>query len=216
MRTDLDPAAVTALQQRVVEPRTFVWVTARDRDTGDPASVGFWDGLYDVTVSVISGVTGGTASRLYYGAGSLLSVEGIGGQGGLAAQEVSVRLSQIDGQVAQAFRGYDPTQAAIEIHTGIFTPGTNTLVDNPRAIFLGFVDEVEIRTPEEGGEGYIEARCQSHSRELTRTNTDTRSDQSQRRRDENDAGMIYAGQVAEWAPFWGQFDTRGGGGNVTK
>lgn len=205
---DLPEPVLNALSARVVHPIWLVHVTGRDRDTGEPASEGFWTGQGDIAVTVQSAETGSDVVRTYRGAGSTLNVEGIGGNGQIVSQSVTVSLSQIDENVANSIRGYDPTQAKIEIHSALFIPGTINLVEAPDRAFYGFINNIEIITPEAGGLGSITCQCESHSREFTRWSTETRSDQSQRRRSPTDGFYKYTSVAAEFNPHWGQFDTR--------
>jgi len=202
----LPTAALDALQDPTTELRWMIWLTARDRSTGDPETGGFWSDLYSRTVTVVDPNTGATASRDYTGLGSLLDVQGITGASDLSAKAATVRLSQVDADVEQMIRGYDLRQAPIEIHFALFTPGTGELVANPYARFVGFVDEATIETPVENTEGGVTLRCMSHSRELTRSNSDVRSDKSQRRRNADDTGLKYVSVMGDLTLNWGKFD----------
>src|SRR5690606_38720310 len=62
---------VAALAARRLLPRDFLTITARERDTGEPVTVGFWSDLANVTALVIDPETGDPDLRAFYGAGSL-------------------------------------------------------------------------------------------------------------------------------------------------
>jgi hypothetical protein len=53
MRSDLPSGFLAALTSGRVVKRQAVWITAKDRTTGNPVSVGFWTGAMDATFNVI-------------------------------------------------------------------------------------------------------------------------------------------------------------------
>ena len=65
-----DPAELTQLQARDgLRPRLLVWIIARNRTTGAPEPVGFWNGADDQVITV------GGVDRTYHGAGGLLGMD---------------------------------------------------------------------------------------------------------------------------------------------
>lgn len=89
-------AAITGARQNGITPRTLVYVTAKNRTTGLPESVGVWSDHDDSNIPVISGITGLQETRLYYGGGALVQVSDIPRVSDLTVQTLTVDLSQID------------------------------------------------------------------------------------------------------------------------
>ena len=78
------------------------------------------------------------------------------------------------------------------------------MVAAARCRFIGTVDRCVITDPAAGGQGSIDLTLASHTRELTRINTDVASDESQQIRSAGDRFYQYVGVVAAWRLFWGQ------------
>lgn len=201
----ISTANQTALAQRALVARDFLWFVARDRATGLPATVGFWSDIENVqAVPVIDPDTGGTVTRNYYGAGGLIEIEGIPAVSTIQVQDVTIQMSQLDEMVAQAVRGYDIKQARVEIHRGLFDPVSRDLVAPALVRFVGFVNLVDIRTPRENEAGGVQITCVSHTQELLRSNPSTRSHEDQRyTRDPNDHFFVDAGVAHAWDYQWG-------------
>lgn len=196
-------AIADALAEGAIEPRDFLWFTVRDRATGDPYSEGYWSDAGDYQANVTDPTTGNTVSRLYRGAGGMISAAPIVQAANLTVQRWEIRLSSVSDRVAQLLIGYDPRRGRVEMHKGLFAPGTQTLVAPAFPEFYGFVDRVQIETPEEGGEGSVIVTCVSATQGMVRNNPAMRSDEDQRRRSATDnffEGVETAGEVAV---FWG-------------
>lgn len=194
-----------ALAARALVARDFLWIVARDRSTGNPVPVGFWSDIENVSsVPVINPDTLLTVTRSYYGAGGLISIDDIPAVSTIQVQDVRIRMSQLDEQVANAVRGYDTKQARVEIHRGLFDPISRDLVAPAVVRFVGFVNLIEIRTPEEGGDGYVDLTCTSHTQELTRSNPATRSHADQQVRQAGDDFFVDAAVVGDWEFQWGE------------
>lgn len=194
-----------ALAARALVARDFLWIVARDRSTGNPVPVGFWSDIENVSsVPVIDPDTLLTVTRPYYGAGGLISIDDIPAVSTIQVQDVRIRMSQLDEQVANAVRGYDTKQARVEIHRGLFDPISRDLVAPAVVRFVGFVNLIEIRTPEEGGDGYVDLTCTSHTQELTRSNPATRSHADQQVRQVGDDFFVDAAVVGDWEFQWGE------------
>jgi hypothetical protein len=200
----LDSAEITALQQRVIDARNFVWITGKERDSPFASyNFGFWSDGGSFTGNVVDALTGSTVSRSFAG-GGLVSVGSIPRTSDLAVRRVDVVLSAIDADAENAFRTYNIRQAPIQIYRGIFTPGTFTLVAAAKPVFVGFVDEAPVITPAEGGAAKVTLRCVSHTVELTRKNPAVRSHESQQARDPGDDFYKDVGTVGDWEVPWGQ------------
>lgn len=197
-------AVQAALAERALVARDFLWIVARDRETGDPVSVGFWSDLSSITAPVKHPDTGESVSRAFYGAAGLIQISDIPAVSNLAVQNVTIEMSQLDEEVAEAVRLYDIKQARVEIYRGLFDPNDRNLVDPAFCRFVGFVDGLQISTPSENSAGSVVLSCASHTQEMLRSNPDTRSDASQRRRNASDAFFVDAAVVGDWDHQWGK------------
>lgn len=200
----LSAEAVAALEARRLVLREFIWIVARHRETGDPVSDGYYSDDHAITCNVIDPDTGSEVERTFYGAAGYISRSAIARVSNLSVQNVAIDMSQIATRVNELLRTYDVKQARVQIFQGLLDPDTRELVAPPRAIFVGFVDKVEIVTPAEGQEGKAVLHCASHTQELTRSNPDTRSDASQRLRSETDDGFADVVNVGDWVLPWGR------------
>lgn len=174
---DLHPAlaAYLATRPEAIIVHTLIWITARDRVTGAPESIGLWSGL-DHQQFDIGGI------RTYLGAGNILGLDKITYGSGLTVRMHKFTFSAISPELEQAVRGYDVRLAPVEIHGMVIDPVYNVIVGAPWLALRGLTDELPIRTPSVGGEGGIEMQVASASRSLTRTLSLKRGDASQQRR----------------------------------
>lgn len=200
----LSSANLAALQARVLLPRDFIWFVVRDRTTGAPVTDGYWSDVGNITAEIIDPDSGGIVSRAWYGAGSLISISDIPLMSSITVQNITVTLSQVADRVNALVRTYDCKQGKVEIYRGLFDPATRIMVAPAVPRFVGTIDEAPIRTPPEGESGDVQLTCTSNTVELTRTNTDTRSDASQRLRAAPDAFFADVTVVATWQHFWGK------------
>lgn len=194
---------VAALAARRLLPRDFLTITARERDTGEPVTVGFWSDLANVSALVVDPETGEPDLRSFYGAGSLIAISDIPAIVGVSVENVTLTMSQLHDQVEQAIRLYDCKQARVEIHTGLLDPDSRKLVDPAEPVFVGFIDKIEIRTPAEGGEGAAILTCASGTQELLRNNPSTRSNADQQVRAPGDTFFVDAAVAGDWDHYWG-------------
>lgn len=192
-----------ALEANRLVPRDFVWFVARNRSTGEPVYEGLWSDIGGVTASVIDPTTGLEDERNWFGSGNLVAISDIPAVSNLTIQTVEIQLSQILDRINQLVRDYDLMQARVEIYRGWFDPTTRIMVAPAEARFVGFVDHVEILTPSENSEGGVTLTCKSHTQELTRANTDTRSNASQNVRQSGDTFYKDSATVSDWEVFWG-------------
>ena len=200
----LSAANLTALQNRILMPRDFIWFVVRDRTTGAPVTDGYWSDVGDITAQYIDPDTGGTGSRTWAGAGSLIQISDIPLVSSLTVQNITVTLSQVADRVNSLVRGYDCKQGRVEIYRGLFDPVNRAMVAPAVPRFVGTIDEAPITTPAEGEDGDVSLSCTSNTVELTRSNPDTRSDASQRLRNPADGFFTDAAVVGGWQQFWGQ------------
>lgn len=194
----------TALAARVLKRRNFIWITGYDFVTRAATSTGFWDDLGNVTASYIDVADGSTKSRAYTGAGSLITLDNIPLIGDITVRNISATLSQLNTDVLAQMRGYDLHGAPIEIHRGYFNPGTYVLADALVPRFVGFIDKCNIKDPQQGNDGSITLSLVSHTRLLTRTNPELRSDPSQQLRAAGDNFYQDTPTCGNWQIFWGE------------
>ena len=176
--------------------RHLLWIRAKNRDTAAIETMGLWDGDDDMEF-VVDGST-----RVYYGAGALLSVPDLTARTGLEVWQPEVGVSGISPEVEIALRGYDPKLAPVEIHRVFFHPDEGTLLATPQRIFKGWIDAVSIPTPEEGGEAVATITLASNSRALTRKVAVKKSDEAYKRRS-GDRIMRYADISGAVQVRWG-------------
>ncbi len=204
---------LAALQDRRLVARDFLWIVARTYDTGAAYSYGFWSDVGNISAPMVDPDTGSDVVRNFEGAGTLISVSDIPLVSNISVRNATITLSQIDEGVASLVRGYDLKQARVQIHRGLFSPVNRGLVASAFCRFVGFVDEIEIVTPSEDDAGQITLTCASHTQEMTRSNPDTRSNESQKRRSVSDNFFQDTTTVGDWEFFWGgkteKIDTAG-------
>jgi hypothetical protein len=204
MTRSLSAEVQTALQKTKLVARDFLWVIARDRTDGSPVALGAWSDVGDITASVIDPLTGGSVSRSFTGAGTLVSISDIPLVQGITVQQITVTLSQVNAAVNDFVRTYDCKQAQVQVFRGLFDTDTRELVAPATPRFSGFIDAAPITTPAEGNEGSVTFTCTSNTQELTRSNSDTSSDASQRLRSSTDNFFQDVAVVGDWQFFWGK------------
>lgn len=196
-----------ALRSRSIVFRDFLWLIPRDLATGNPAPYGFWSDAGDISAQVINPLTGVAVTRNFEGAGALVSISDIPAVSNLTVQNVTIVMSQLNADSQAVVRGYDLKQGRVEVYSGYFDPNTRLLLEPAFCRFQGFVDYVDLKTPKEGEVGSLTLTCTSHTSELTRTNADKRSHDSQLARVEGDGFFKDVAGVAEWNVDWGQQGT---------
>lgn len=204
MSRNISVTNLSALQANKLVARDFLRIIARDRDTGAPIAVNFWSDVGNVSAQVISPNTGLATSYDFYGSGTLIHIDDIALVSNLSVQRLNIRLSQLNDQVNQAVREYDCKQAVVEVYRGLFNTTTRAMVAPAYNIFVGFVDVIEITTPSENSEGSVILTCVSHTQEMTRSNPDTRSHESQILRSPTDNFFADVSTIGERELFWGK------------
>lgn len=182
----------------------LMWITAKDRSTGDPESVGLWNDVGRRAFDVIDALTGNTVSRTFYGSGSLIRIEALVQSADLTIQGLSVDLSAIDDRVELALRQYDARLAPVQIYRLLLNKDTHAPVFAARAMFVGMVDLAPITTPRAGGEGGVKLTLVSQMAELTRSNPAMRSHESQQERASGDNFYKRVHQMPKRPIFWGR------------
>lgn len=183
-----------AIAHRALMLRLFIWCEARNPDTGNPDPRGFWTDIGDVE----------HGGRTYIGSGNVISVSSLGASGSLTIPGIEITLSGIADPTNILVRGKEIAQAPVEVLIGLFDPDTHTIIPPLVRYFTGFLDDVEIRTPEPGGDSVIVFTCESTSRALTRKSYATRSDASHSLRDPNDPSFKYVNLQRNKPLYFGQ------------
>jgi hypothetical protein len=193
-----------ALSARALVARDFLWVVARDRVTGNPVTDGAWSDVGTLTAAIIDPDIGAPVERTWSGQGTLISISDVQMLSNITVRRVTITLSQISDRAMQLVHGYDCKQARVEVYRGLFDPSSRRLVAPAPARFVGFVDTINIKTPTENDVGGVVLDCTSHTQEMTRSNPDTRSHESQILRHAGDSFFKDAPVVGEWELFWGK------------
>lgn len=202
MRTE-DPAIVSAIAAGRLMTRNAIRVTARDRATGLDHTQGFWADRESLDLSVIDGTTGDTITETFIAAGGLIGVSDIPLTSDITIRKVTVTISPLSDEANQYLRGYDLRLAPIQAWRIVFDPATRLPVGVPRPRLVGIVEEAPITIPKVGGDAAKAAlSCVSHTVELTRTNPDVRSDESQQRRN-GDRLFQYVAVMGQLTIPWG-------------
>lgn len=191
------PAAIAARRAARVSTHVenLVWVTAKNRSTGAAETLGLWTGVDHQNFTIAGQV------RAYFGAGAVLQVPDIQATVGLEVRRYSIGLSAISPEVEMLIRGYDPKFAPVEIHRAEFDDDGNLLAE-PERIFKGLVDGTPIITPAIGGEATATLDVVSNAVMLTRWAGVTKSDQVQRKR-QDDRFRKYGSIAAKVPIVWG-------------
>lgn len=200
---NISPQNQALLEKNAIMARDFIWFTVRNRQTNAPISEGIWSGTENVNAMIREPDLQTVVTRSFTGAGTLVQVDDIPMTSNLSVQTVTIDASQVQGDIERIVRDYDCQQGRVEIYRGLFDVGTGKQLDAAECRFIGFIDEIEIETPSEGGAGAVRFNCVSHTQEITRANSETRSTAYQYLRQSNDDFFKDADTVTEWEVFWG-------------
>lgn len=192
------------LQGRRLVPRDFVWFVVRDFETGDPIEDGYWSDVGAIDADVINPDSGAVETRTFAAAGGLIKISDIPYVSNLTVQTVQITLSQVATRVNNLLRGYDCKQGKVQIFRGLFDPDTMAMKGPAFPRFAGTIDQAPIKTPAAGEEGDVTLTCTGNTLELTRANSDTRSDASQRLRQADDDFYADTATVSDWEIYWGK------------
>lgn len=174
------------------EERNLLTVYARELDGVGGQMFCFWNDLDIVDIYVMGGQTGTTELRSFVGDGAILKMGRIQLTSDLTIRTVKVTLSQIHSTVLNMARGFDIRGARAEIHRVLFNPQTGAVIAQALPHFVGKVNRAPTDTPPTGGEGNMDLEIVSTTRELTRTSPAKKSDETQKRR-QNDRARRYTG-----------------------
>lgn len=200
-----DAETQAALASGAVVLRDFLVVAGKT--LGGSAKVfAYWTGEDNVSANVLPLGEETPVSRNFIGGGTLLSVPPIIDAIGLEARSINVGLDHISSAPESPMDmvyGHNVRVARVELHRGVFDPGSWNLVSTPHLVFAGRIDGASVDDATPGGEGGLSIDMMPSAIDLTRTNPAMESDEQQRRR-LSDRFRRYgdtAGQVETW---WGQ------------
>ncbi len=193
------PAEITHLQARAgVRPRLLVWIVAKDRETGDPFPVGFWNGddTEEFTIAAVARSYNPTA---------LLGMDDITFETGLKVRRISIWLATAATEVIAAVQGYDVRLAPIEVHRVLTDPLTHRPIAAPHRIWKGWVDGAPRVTPAKGlSRGRVSITAASAAMALTRGLPGRYSDEAMRLRGGDDRLFRYADISGKVPIYWGE------------
>lgn len=201
----LDVATLAAARDRSrVIPRNFLLVWAKPFDGGAEVPFGFSDMGEDYSVQIVNGENGAVETYTFYGDNApIKTMDPIPLKIGLEIDTTQVVLNHLHPVVQLMTRGHNLRNARAQIHRSYLDPNSMLLVANPRCRRLGQVNTNPTRTAAAGAEGDTTLRIVSHTRELTRTNTAMRSDETQKLRS-GDRFRRYSGVAGKIEIFWGE------------
>ena len=215
---DISAANYDALQSRQLVARDFIWFVVRDMTSGDPVTDGYWSDIGDISADIIDPDTGGTETRTFVGAGSLISISDIPLVSNLTVQNITVTLSQVADRVNElVLRGYDCKQGRVEsLPARLFDPLTGKWWRRPSRVLSGL--STRRRSPRRRGRRQRQRRrtltCTSNTLGAGPGSTPTR-DPTRRSNcvapGDDDFFTGTSQVVGTWQHFWGR-----AGGSVVR
>jgi hypothetical protein len=184
-----------------IDARVLVWITARNRMTQAPETIGIWSGDETVTL-VVEG-----QSRVYFGGGALIDVEPIAYQVGLVVRAQTLTFAPFAPEVEAALRAHEPRLARVEIHRAVFNPETGALagaIDREARLFTGLIDTVAFQSPEFEGDPGCVVTLSSEAVLLTKPLHDLRSNEARKAAFGGDALLRYASVSGPVTTWWGE------------
>jgi len=178
--------------------RLLFWVAARDRDTQQTETLGLWTGDDHLDFEIAGEI------RTYYGAGTLLGADPLNLTIGLEVRTQRVVFSAIAPEVELALRGYDTKLAPVEMHLAHFDPLSGVLLEEPEPRFKGVIDQLEIITPEAGGEAAATCTLISAAYRLRNTLSLKKSDAALRARAPDDGFRKDTDMTGSIDAVWGE------------
>lgn len=197
------PEIDAAISAGVVLPREFLEIWARIRDTGAFHKERLWSDTYDVTAEVTDPETGLGVAHAWQGASGLVDIDAIPRVANMTVPRIGIQMVAMGPTITRILQTYDARQAPVFIWRGWQERRSRRLVAPAVLRFVGFIDTVDPVIAPEGGESVVRLECVSHSQEMTRASSDTRSDESQQRRSPGDTFFEGAATVGDQTFFWG-------------
>lgn len=193
-----DTLTLAALTDRSgVIARQLLWIVAKNRSTGLDEQFGLWNGEDNEIITI------GGQARTYYGAGSSLVIPSILTEIGIQVRTLRVKLSPISPEVGTVLRTYDPRFAPVQVHRALYDLNTRNIVSEPKRVFKGFINKVDLPTPAVDGEAECTLSLVSTARVLTNKLALKKSDESQKLR-AGDRIRRYADVSNKVTSYWGE------------
>jgi hypothetical protein len=184
-----------------VTEATLAWITAKNRDTGAPESLGLSTGTDVEVVRVTDLFSGVVQDRSFVGRGSLLSIGEAAWEVGLDFRPVRMVLSAINPDVETIFRAYEPVGAKVQVWKRALDPLSGIPFD-AEPWFKGYVNRFTIVRPAPDGAADISVDIVSTKRMLTIPGASTKSDAAHRARFPTDLFRSSVGAVTNWTNKW--------------
>ena len=196
-------AIEAAIQAGVVMPREFLEIGVKNRNTGAIVYERFWSDVGDLSADVTDPDTGTVQTYTFIGTYGLIEMDAIPRMANMTVPTVTISFAAVGADIDRLVRTYDARQARVRIWRGFLDTNTRRMIESAQPRFYGFVDQVELPTGTEDQEAVAKLICASHSQELTRFSTDTRSNASQIRRSATDDFFADASTIGNHVFFWG-------------
>jgi len=202
----LDAATQAAVRDRSrgVIIRNFVLITITEGAVVTP--FGLTDFGEDVSLNVVVNGAGAVENHVFYGDNApIQAIDPIALKIGLTVDTTQIRLNPLHEIVKLMARGHETglRTAKVQVFRGYLDPESMQPVANPRSRLLGQVNGAPEMTAAVGGQSVRTIKVVSHTRELTRTNSAKRSDETYRLRSGDRFGQ-YSGTAGQWELWWGE------------
>ncbi|WIY25068.1 hypothetical protein [Parasedimentitalea psychrophila] len=196
------PSIAPAVQQQLAERRgtdahVLLWITAKNRDTGAPETIGFWTGD-DHQEFLIGGEI-----RSYFGAGDVIDAPPIIASKGFQVRNYRISLPPLVNEVKTLIRQFEPRLAKVEIHSCPLDIDSGNALAEPLRMFKGLLNEAPEELGRKGGQSRTELVLVTSARSLTLALPLKRSNAELQRRSPSDLGREYSDIVGEWVVPWG-------------
>lgn len=178
--------------------RSLFWVVGKNRTTGVASPLGVWSGEDNATFN-INGV-----DRDYVGGGGFIQFDKLKQEQGLLIRRLTAHANPISPEMDQMLRQYEPRFARCEVHLAFYDPETDELVAEPYRVFKGWLDSLNIKTPEKNGAGDATINLVGNSRILTKVLGIKKSNENQKKRLGNDRFHEYTGITGTVQTPWGE------------
>lgn len=188
-------------ERQATSAEVMIWITARNRETDAPESIGFWTGD-DHRDFVIGGDT-----RTYLGAGSVIETGPLRATIGLDVMYFRVTMPPFLDEVRQALKVYDPRHAPVEVHSVVLHPETGRPLGPPKRRVKGVLHSAPESLGGKNEASETELVIATSVRFLTNTMALYRSNAALQDRDPTDRGREYSDVAGEWRVPWGDSTT---------
>lgn len=184
MTRQMDPALSAEVQKPVLRPFFAVHIAL-----DDPVSA--WTGIGSLTFG----------GRTYEGTGALGSVGTIGEGTDGSAIGIQVTLSGIDPEFSDDILGQAYRGKIFELYVGALAEDWQSIVAQPKLIWRGHVDSVEV---EDGEQLAVAISAESRMRDQGRPRIRRFTNEEQQRRYPGDRFFEYLPQMVEISILWGR------------